>query len=116
MYQNQDQRMHLETLSVEHILPQTPDGSSQWVRNFTDEQRNEWTNKLGNLVLITRRKNTSQGNLDYEEKKEKYFEKNIDTCPNSLRVLNKYGAWTSTELAENHGAVLTKLERYFSLL
>jgi hypothetical protein len=113
LYQNQDQRIHLETLSVEHVLPQTPDGSSQWLKNFTPEQCNEWTDKLGNLVLITRRKNSSQGNLDYEQKKIKYFEKNIDTCPNSLRVLNKYGAWTPTEVAENQLTVLTKLEQYF---
>ncbi len=115
IYQNQDQKMHLETLSVEHILPQTPDVRSQWIKNFTDEQRKEWTDKLGNLVLITRRKNSAQSNLDYEEKKNKYFEKNIDTCPNSLRVLNKYSAWTPAELDENHGTVLTKLGQYFGL-
>lgn len=85
-YQNQDQRMHFETLSVEHILPQTPKEDSQWIKDFSDEQRNIMTHKIGNLVLITRRKNTSQGRLDYTVKKKKYFSNNIDTCPNSLRI------------------------------
>ncbi len=115
LYQNQDQQMHLETLSVEHIMPQTPDANSQWVKDFSLADRGEWTDKLGNLVLITRRKNTSQGNLDYQVKKTKYFEKNIDTCPNSLRVLNKYGVWRPTELIENHSTVLTRLGQYFGL-
>lgn len=115
LYQNHDQKMHFETLSVEHILPQTPEKKSRWVQDFTEEQRNQWTDKLGNLVLITRRKNTSQGNLDYSEKKTKYFEKNVDTCPNSLRVLNKYAAWTLIHLQENHKTVLSKLADYFGL-
>lgn len=41
----------------------------------TDAERAEWTDKDGNLVLISRRKNTSQGNLDFEKKKTKYFRK-----------------------------------------
>jgi hypothetical protein len=90
LYQNHAQRMHFETLSVEHILPQNPSHTSQWVQDFTREKRAEWTDKLGDLVLITRCKNASQGRLDYEEKKERYFDKYIDTCPNSLRVLRQY--------------------------
>jgi hypothetical protein len=115
VFQNQDQKMHLETLSVEHPLPQTPSATSQWVRLFTEEERNNWTDKLGNLVIITRRKNTSQGNLDYADKKTKYFKKNIDTCPNSLRVLNEYAVWTPQELRENHDIVLGKLREFFFL-
>jgi hypothetical protein len=80
-------RMVFETLPVEHILPQNPEGASQWKLDFSDEQATEWTHKLGNLVLITRTKNASQGRLDYSAKKLKYFEKSINTCPNSLRVL-----------------------------
>lgn len=60
--------------SIEHILPRNPSADSQWVKDFSAAEREEWTNKLGNLVLISRRKNTSQGNRDYVEKKEKYFE------------------------------------------
>lgn len=115
-YQNHDQKMHFETLSVEHILPQNPAENSQWVKNFTTQQRDEWTHKLGNLVLITRRKNTSQGRLDFTEKVEKYFEKNIDTCPNSLRVLKKYRQWTLAELQENHSTVLSKIREQYGIV
>jgi uncharacterized protein with ParB-like and HNH nuclease domain len=115
LYQNHDQKMHFETLSVEHILPQNPAEGSQWLKDFTPEQRDEWTHKLGNLVLITRRKNTSQGRLDYSEKVQKYFEKNIDTCPNSLRVLKKYRVWGPLELIENHNTVLSKIREHYGL-
>ena len=94
IFQNQDQKMHFETLSVEHILPQNPATDSQWIKDFNNTERMKWTDKLGNLVLITRRKNTSQGRLDYTLKKTKYFQKSIDTCPNSLRVFSNYRTWT----------------------
>lgn len=115
LYQNHDQRMHFETLSVEHILPQTPDAESQWVKDFDEAARKFWTDRLGNLVLITRRKNTSQGNLDFGDKKAKYFEKNIDTCPNSLRVLQRYNSWTPVQLQENHQNVMAELGKHFGM-
>jgi hypothetical protein len=113
LFQNHDQKMHFETLSVEHVLPQTPADGSQWKQDFTDQQMDEWTDKLGNLVLITRKKNTSQGRLDFKDKKKKYFEKNIDTCPNSLRVLQKYDTWTPAILEENHNFSLNQLKEHY---
>ena len=115
IFQNHDQKMHFETLSVEHILPQNPSDSSQWVKDFSTEERTTWTDRLGNLVLITRRKNASQGRLDYAEKKAKYFEKNIDTCPNSLRVLHDYSIWAPKQLKENHNLVREKIQQFFGL-
>ena len=113
-YQNHDQRMHFETLSVEHVLPQTPAEGSQWLKNFTPEEQAEWTDKLGNLVLITRRKNSSQGRSDYDEKKKRYFDKCIDTCPNSLRVLQNE-SWTPVELKANHETVLKRLSDHYGI-
>lgn len=113
-YQNQDQRMNFETLSVEHILPQNPAPDSQWVQDFSNDEREELTNLLGNLVLITRRKNTSQGRRDFSDKIERYFSKNIDTCPNSLRVLKGYNQWTPSELLSNHSEVTNLLAQKYT--
>lgn len=95
--------------SIEHILPRNPSADSQWVKDFSAAEREEWTNKLGNLVLISRRKNTSQGNRDYVEKKEKYFEKNIEMFPNSIRIYQNYPEWKLFDLKKNHSDVVTEL-------
>jgi len=58
---------------IEHILPQNPPESSEWCKFFTKEQREEFTNKIGNLVLLGRRKNLSARNFDFSTKKNKYF-------------------------------------------
>jgi hypothetical protein len=55
-------------ISIEHILPQTPKDNSQWVKDFNNGQRQEWTNKLGNLIILSRRKNSSQSNFDFIQK------------------------------------------------
>jgi uncharacterized protein with ParB-like and HNH nuclease domain len=113
-YQDHAHRMAFESLSVEHVLPQNPAEGSQWRKDFTDAQRAVWTDRLGNLVLITTNKNTAQGNSDYVLKKSKYFAKKINTCPNSLRVL-KNDKWTPLELEANHKEVLTKIRHHYGI-
>jgi uncharacterized protein with ParB-like and HNH nuclease domain len=114
IYGDSGQLMSIQTPSVEHILPQTPKEDSQWCIDFTEQQRDEWTDKLGNLVLITRAKNSSQGRLNYKDKKAKYFNGSITTCPNSLRVLQN-SQWTMSELVNNHKTVLGDLATNYGL-
>ncbi|KNE16620.1 DUF262 domain-containing protein [Helicobacter pylori] len=68
-------------LHVERILPQNPDPSSQWVKDFSEEERGLYTHSLANLTLLGGKKNTkalSQVlNQDFKEKKEIYMGKPI---------------------------------------
>lgn len=114
VYQEHAHRMAFETLSVEHILPQNPISDGRWCHDFSDEERETWTHRLGNLVLITRTKNSSQGRLDYREKKTKYFAASINTCSNSLRVLQNK-VWTPAELEENHEIVIRDLGKRYGV-
>jgi hypothetical protein len=114
LYHDHAHRMAFESLSVEHVLPQKPAAGSKWREDFSDEQRKELTNRIGNLVLITTKKNTSQGNADYDVKRTKYFAKKINTCPNSLRVLQN-GQWTPVELLANQKTVLDKVRQYYKI-
>ena len=114
LYQDHSDRMSFEKLSVEHILPQNPSDRSQWVQDFDRAQRTYWTDRLGNLVLISSHKNSEQGRSDYEKKKRRYFEKNITTRPNALRVLQN-DRWTLTELEANHNDVRRKLREHYEI-
>ncbi len=76
-----------DEISVEHILPQTPNEASQWVKDFSEEQRDAWLHRLGNLMLLSRRKNTSLGNLDFADKRARYFKDRVESLPNSQRLL-----------------------------
>ncbi|GHT30791.1 hypothetical protein AGMMS49574_11300 [Bacteroidia bacterium] len=105
-----------ETISIEHILPQNPAIDSQWKIDYSDIQHSEWINKLGNLVLISRRKNSSQSNKDYADKKDKYFKKNIEVFANSIRIYNDYPMWRVIDLERNHKEVIFKIKQGFGLL
>mgnify|MGYP001628078975 FL=1 len=107
-----EKRNSYNTMSVEHILPQTPKEGSQWLKDFDNETREAWTNALGNLVLISRRKNSSQGRLDFSAKKERYFSSCIETFPNSLKVMtNDY--WTFNELENHHYELINLIEEHY---
>lgn len=101
------------TISVEHILPQTPDANSQWKKDFSEQELEEWTDKLGNLTLLSRRKNASQGNLDYKIKMEKYFKGNIELFSNSIRIYKEYAQWTPAEVEKNQKESIAKLEKEY---
>lgn len=102
------------TISIEHILPQTPSGTSQWEKDFTDVEREMWTDKLGNLILLSRRKNSSQGNADYFDKKKRYFRNNINAFQNSIAVIGANDKWTMKELQTNQERCLMMLQKAYS--
>jgi uncharacterized protein with ParB-like and HNH nuclease domain len=97
-----------DEVTVEHILPQTLSQNSHWKKHFTQEKHELWLHRLGNLMLLSRRKNSSLGNLDFADKKARYFNKNIGSLPNSLRVLI-LPEFTLDALEERHTDLLNRL-------
>ncbi|GAB3755239.1 DUF262 domain-containing protein [Microlunatus parietis] len=82
-------------ISIEHVLPQTPAEGSQWLADFTEEQRDDWTHRLGNLLLLNRRKNSQARNYDFAAKKSRYFGgvKGSSVFALTTQVL-EYETWT----------------------
>ncbi len=62
--------------------------------DFTDEAREIWTNKLANLVLISKKKNSSLSNLDFKDKKEKYLQSRIDAFKANKIFIEQNDVWT----------------------
>lgn len=107
-----EQRNSYANMSVEHVLPQNPKDDSQWIKDFTSKEREEWTHRLGNLVLISRRKNTGQGRLDFIDKKTKYFINSIESFPNSLKVMQK-DKWNISTLKDHHNFLIELLKEHY---
>lgn len=97
-----------DEISVEHILPQTPGKTSQWIKDFTEDQREAWLHRLGNLMLLSRRKNTSLGNLDFADKRVRYFEDRVESLPNSQRLLATT-TFALSDLEVRHKELLDRL-------
>lgn len=89
------------TVTVEHILPRNPDSNSRWLSLFNEKSREEWTNRLGNLVLLSGRKNSRARNYDFQKKKDVYFKKK-GTFFRITRELESIPVWDPEALRERH--------------
>jgi hypothetical protein len=98
-------------VTVEHILPQNPPSDSKWLASFNKEQREEWTSALGNLVLLSGRKNSKAQNYDFDKKKQIYngqkgsgfkitqkMDDYADWTPEALKKRHQDLAWTAMQV------------------
>lgn len=100
------------TITVEHILPQTPPKDSEWVKIFSEEERMEWTNKLGNLVLLSGSKNSKAQNYEFSKKKTVYF-KGKSTPFRITHEVEDKEKWTLEELKARHQKLLSDAKEIF---
>lgn len=97
-------------ITVEHILPRNPGHDSPWMSLFNDAQQEKWTNRLGNLVLLSRRTNSRSGRKSFEEKKsEAYFAKSMQDFQLTNQMAN-YAKWTPDEVEQRHRSLLKLAE------
>ncbi len=119
-----------DDLHVERILPQNPDPSSQWVKDFSEEERGLYTHSLANLTLLGGKKNTkalSQVlNQDFKEKKEIYMGKTIALDnKKTFRVMTcydmtkndvcHYTEWTPKSLEKRKEELIKRIESVLAL-
>ncbi|WP_414733913.1 DUF262 domain-containing protein [Acetobacterium carbinolicum] len=96
------------TISVEHVLPQNPVPNGQWYNDFSERQRKEWLHKLANLVLLSKKKNSALSNLEFDKKKEKYFNSRMDIFKANKVFLDSQATWTP-DILEKRQEDLIKL-------
>ncbi|MGL2571371.1 DUF262 domain-containing protein [Helicobacter pylori] len=119
-----------DDLHVERILPENPDPSSQWVKDFSEEERGLYTHSLANLTLLGGKKNTKALNQalnqDFKEKKEIYMGKPIAldnkktfkvmTCYDMTKNdVCHYTEWTPKNLEKRKEELIQKIESVLAL-
>ncbi len=94
--------------SVEHVLPQNPEDDSQWRTTFTDEEREDLVHTSGNLVLLSKSKNSSASRRDFVQKKKTYLQTRVSDFPRSIKVLG-FADWTPEVVRERTAAFADEL-------
>lgn len=89
-----------DNITVEHILPRRAN-NDYWVNRFNEQERYEWTNRLGNLVPLNGRKNTRASNKAFTKKVRKYFDKDKNDFV-LVDKLKKYDDWNIDNLSKRH--------------
>ncbi|EJB27249.1 hypothetical protein HPNQ4200_1487 [Helicobacter pylori NQ4200] len=119
-------RIEKNDFHVEHILPQNPDPSSQWVRDFSEEERGLYTHSLANLTLLGGNKNSQALNLDFKDKKKIYMGEEIRsrktktsevmTCYKmTIDVAHHYTEWTPKSLEKRKEELIKRIESVLTL-
>ncbi|GAA8353727.1 DUF262 domain-containing protein [Helicobacter pylori] len=123
-------RIQMNDFHVEHILPQQPGSSSQWVKDFSEEERGLYTHSLANLTLLGGTKNAQALNLDFKEKKEIYMGNAVKlgkdkrgreqtfkvmTCYKMTIDVAQYTEWTPTSLEKRKEELIQKIESVLAL-
>lgn len=70
-------QLNYDNSTLEHIIPQNPDEKTNWISDFQPSFRKEWTYKLGNMTLLTKKKNSAAKNYDFSKKKIQYLKTNL---------------------------------------
>lgn len=93
--------------SVEHVSPQNPQD--------TDKNRVEkMLNRFGNLVLVSRSINSMYGNLPFNEKRQRFHNRNT-TQLDSLKSARIYDCehWGDAEAQQHESEMIKLLKDYF---
>ncbi|GAA7977669.1 DUF262 domain-containing protein [Helicobacter pylori] len=118
-------RIQKDDYHIEHILPQNPDPSSQWVKDFSKEERELYTHSLANLTLLGGNKNSQASNLDFKDKKKIYMGEeirsrktktsNVMTCYKMTIDVAQYAEWTPKSLEKRKEELIQKIESVLTL-
>lgn len=104
-------------LSLEHVLPQTPPNSSEWIKWFPDEdERDGWTHRLANLVPLHVRKNAYASNSPFDKKKNEYFVGKGTASPFVLtQEIRSENDWTPQILTKRQARLVNMLKQHWKL-
>ena len=101
--------------SIEHVLPQNPRTDSEWEKLFTEQDRDELTGCLGNLVLLSGRKNSAASNKDFAHKKEVYFaKKKVSSFSIATQVL-AHSEWKPDAVRRRRDALVAECRKIWRL-
>ncbi len=92
-------------ISIEHVLPQTAT-DEYWKSRFTEEQVADNVHKLGNLVLLSGRKNSQAQNYSFDKKREIYQMKNETTSFDLTKKVCDTEEWTLEEIEKRQTELL----------
>lgn len=105
-----------DVVSVEHVMPQQPAPNSQWATWVPDKNIHQlWVHRLGNLALLSRKKNSSASNRDFTWKKSVYFTKGGTSAFALTTQVLQHADWTAEIMQQRQDILLAKLEAHWRL-
>lgn len=100
------QKSSKKDITIEHIYPQTSTDNKYWKKNFRGKDCEIYRNSLGNLLLLSRGKNSALSNDSFDIKKEGYR-----TGSQSEIEIVEYKDWTKEAIIERGTKMLEFMQK-----
>lgn len=119
-YGHTDESVFIEysrNLHIDHILPEKWEKIDYWKKRWTKEKANNWLNKIGNLTLLSGRKNRKASNDEFPKKKKIYDGKGLDGKTGfeiSKKIINK-PEWTEKEVIKRQNWLIGESKRILGI-
>jgi len=102
-----------KSATLEHIIPQNPEKNSNWMTDFSENFRNDFTYKLGNMTLLTGKANSIAKNRPFQWKAEKVYTKTKLNITRELIVNEKIN---ESFFIERHNMLLELIRNDLQLM
>ncbi|HFU75231.1 MAG TPA: DUF262 domain-containing protein [Arcobacter sp.] len=115
-------------LQIEHILPQTWNAEKSWdgvllnwKDSFSEDEAERLINSLGNLTLLTGKKNIEASNCNYDKKIDIYkgnSGKGFDGKSSfeiTKSIIDNYNVWTKENIEKRYNILLEKIDRILKI-
>jgi uncharacterized protein with ParB-like and HNH nuclease domain len=94
--------------SIEHIFPQKPKVGSNWTNDPNFAEHTNVVNTIGNLILLSKSKNSSASNHEFDTKKTKYLKDRVSDYPRSVQILAEPD-WTIDKIKASTTKLVTDI-------
>jgi len=104
-------------LHIDHILPEKWEKIDYWRKRWTKEKANYWLNKIGNLTLLSGRKNIKASNDEFPKKKRIYDGKGIDGRTGfeiSKKIIHEPD-WTEKQVINRQNWLISEIKRIIGI-
>jgi Protein of unknown function DUF262/Protein of unknown function (DUF1524) len=105
------QRLDIGRVTLEHIIPVSPAANTNWMTDFSAEFRADYTQRLGNMTLLTSKMNSAANNSDFTKKKVHYAK----TLLGLTHELAQLETITQAFIAARHARIVKALRDRWAL-
>jgi len=106
-------------LHADHILPEKWFKKEEWKKMWTEEQAEKWLHKIGNLTLLSGKKNLAQHNDPPSKKAEMYKKGHGGTTAFEIskRIIERLetGTWTEDDVKDRQKWIIGQVEKILGL-
>ena len=104
-------------LHADHVLPEKWEAINYWKKHWTEEEASLCLNKIGNLTLLSGKKNISASNDSFLKKKEIYKGKGLDGSTAFLisQKIIEENDWTAAEVRKRQQWLIKQTEKLLDI-